>query len=130
MHRLMQSLRRTGVALVWAAGLILTTLSTTAHAQNCTAPVNLTSNGSFDSGLTGYTNTGNWLFNQTLDPATYGTIYNSRAAVQNPSAAPSGQDASAYPAATTSAFVINEEDAANDMLAIGARGHARPLFYR
>jgi hypothetical protein len=97
----MQPLRRTGVALVWAAGLLLTTLSTTAQARHCTAPVNLASNGSFDSGLTGYTNTGNWLFNQTLDPGTYGTFYNTRAAVQNPSAAPSGQDASAYPAATS-----------------------------
>lgn len=129
MNRLMQSLRRTGVALVWAAGVLLTTLSTTAQAQNCTAPVNLAANGSFDSGLTGYTNTGNWLFNQTLDPGTYGTFYNTRAAVQNPSAAPSGQDASAYPAATTSAFVINEEDSANDTLAIGARAGTHVPYF-
>lgn len=128
MHRPMQTLRRTGVALVWAVALILAPLSA-AQAQNCTAPVNLASNGSFDSGLTGFVSTGNWLFNQTLDPAIYGTIYNSRAAVQNPSAAPSGQDASAYPAATTSAFVIHEEDTSNDSLLIGARAGTHVPYF-
>jgi len=128
LDRLMQTLRRTGVALMWAVALTLAPLSA-AQAQNCTAPVNLASNGSFDSGLTGYTNTGNWLFNQTLNPAIYGTLYNTRAAVQNPTAAPSGQDASAYPAATTSAFVINEEDAANDTLTIGARAGTHVPYF-
>ena len=114
-------LRRSSQALKLAAALLIFALAVIgqpARAQNCSSPVNLDSNGSFESGLTGYSATGSWMHNQGLDPAVYGTIYNSRAAVENASAAPSGQDANAYPAASLTAFVINENDAANDTLTI------------
>ena len=132
MHRMIKSLRRTGVARVWAACLILIALmarSDAAQAQNCTAPVNLASNGSFDSGLAGYSSTGSWSQNQGLDPATYGTIYNSRAAVENPSAAPNNQDAAAYPAASLAAFALNENDAANDTLTIASPAGAHITYF-
>jgi hypothetical protein len=76
----------------------------------------MVTNASFDGGLTGYSTTSSWQFNQTLDQSVVGTVYNIRTAVQNPAAAPSGSDAAAYPVASLNAFVINENDAANDRL--------------
>lgn len=111
------------------AALWFCALNAPAAAQNCATPVNLNSNGSFDNGLAGYSATGSWMLNQGLDPATYGTIYNSRAAVQNAPAAPSGQAAAAYPAASLNAFAINENDAANDMLTIASPAGSHITYF-
>lgn len=100
-------------------GILLVFSGSPAAAQNCTSPTNLVSNPTFNSSMTtGYSSVGSWLWNSSLPTDTYGTIYASRAAVQNPSAAPGGAEAAGYPAATTSFFVINENDAANDSLTI------------
>jgi hypothetical protein len=64
----------------------------------------MVTNASFDGGLTGYSTTSSWQFNQTLDQSVVGTVYNIRTAVQNPAAAPSGSDAAAYPVASLNAF--------------------------
>lgn len=98
--------------------LLTLLFSTPALAQICTSPVNLSTNGSFDSGLNEFINSGSWLFNQPLDPGVYGTLYNSRASVQNPAAAPTGSAAAAYPAASLNAFALNENDGANDSISI------------
>ncbi|MEP4060462.1 MAG: hypothetical protein ABJ143_06355 [Parasphingorhabdus sp.] len=89
------------------------------QAENCTAPLNLVQNPTFDSGLNSYVSTGSWQFNQSLDPGVYGTVYNTRTAVVNGAAAPTGNEANSYPTDTLRAFVINEDDGANDTLEIG-----------
>ncbi len=105
---------------LWLVFAIALLIAAPAQAQNCTTPVNLNSNGAFESALTGYSSIGSWQFNQTLDPAIYGTLYNTHAAVQNPAAAPTGSLATNYPASTLNSFVINENDAANDTLTISS----------
>jgi hypothetical protein len=128
-RRPIQRLHCRGGVLLRIAYLLLAFLAAPALAQNCTTPVNLDSNGSFDGGLTGYSTTGSWMHNQGLDAATYGTIYNSRAAVENATAAPTGQDAVAYPAASLTAFAINENDAANDTLTIASPAGAHMTYF-
>lgn len=114
MHFLAAQLCRS-LLLVIAA---LLTVVAPVSAQNCTTPVNLNTNGSFNSALSGYSSVGSWQFNQTLDPGVYGTIYNTHAAVRNPTAGPTGALSTNYPASTLNSFVINENDAANDTLTI------------
>jgi hypothetical protein len=107
------------LAKIASAVILLTLLAIIpARAQNCAAPVNLATDGSFDRGLSGFENSGGWLFNQPLDPAIYGTTYISRAAVQNSAAAPVGPAATAYPAASLNAFALNENDGANDSITL------------
>lgn len=112
--------KRIGRWLQVGIGLLLVVMAfaTPLHAQQCTSPVNMASNGTFDSGLAGYTNGGSWQFNQSLDPLVFGTVYSSRPAVQNPAAAPTGNDAAGYPSASLSAFTINESDSVADNLSI------------
>lgn len=89
------------------------------QAQNCTMPLNLVQNPTFDNGLSNYNSTGSWQFNQSLNPAIYGSFYSTRTAVVNAGAAPTGNEANSYPSASLNAFVINENDGANDSLEIG-----------
>lgn len=99
----------------WVAACIFVVLFVCpANAQQCTSPVNLASNGSFDAGLGNYTNSGGWLLNQTFG----GTFYANRSAVQNPQAAPVGADAAGYPAESLNAFVISEADTGSSTLTI------------
>ena len=100
----------------WSIVLLLAAISfsTPLRAQQCSSPVNLASNASFDSGLASYTNSGSWAFNQTFSPS----LYDTRAAVQNPAAAPAGNDAAGYPDASLNAFAINESDISVGTLSI------------
>ena len=107
-------LLRSRVTWLFAALLMALVLAAPLAAQQCATPVNLASNGSFDAGLSGYTNSGSWTFNQTVSPS----LYDSRAAVQNPSAAPSGNDAAAYPSASQTAFTFSEIDNGSASLSI------------
>lgn len=104
-----------GLMLRLAAGLLA--LPGAALAQNCGSPVNYAANGTFDSGLADYAS-GGW----RLSHAT-------RAAVQNPDAAPEGADATSYPAATTSAFAVNEKVGANDVLTAGTPEGAHVTYF-
>ena len=75
----------------------------------CDIPVNLLHNGAFDDGLNGFPAIGGW---------TLFTYFPTHPSVQNPSAAPTGLTALAYPPETLNTSTHNENDSANDSLSV------------